>query len=56
MIFQNWKRFENKINFLVLRLITLFNNFQLNVAVAQFYEVYRYFNESISQKYVSKIL
>ncbi len=50
------KDFENKINFYGFKIDKAINNFQLNVAVAQFYEVYRYFNESISQSITQKTL
>ena len=50
------KDFENKINFYGFKIDKAINNFQLNVAVAQFYEVYRYFNESTSQSITQKTL
>ena len=49
------KDFENKINFYGFKIDKAINNFQLNVAVAQFYEVYRYFNESTSQSITQKL-
>ncbi len=39
--------FENKINLGVYKIDNAINNFQFNVAIAQFYEIYRYFNDSM---------
>ena len=50
------KIFEEKINLYVYKIDNAINNFQFNVAIAQFYEVYRYFNESIKLKISTKIL
>ena len=38
---------ESKIETYVFKIDKAINNFQFNVAIAQFYEVYRFFNESI---------
>jgi len=50
------KIFEEKINLYVYKIDNAINNFQFNVAIAQFYEVYRYFNESIKSKISTKVL
>ena len=50
------KMFEEKINLYVYKIDNAINNFQFNVAIAQFYEVYRYFNESIKLKISTKVL
>jgi len=50
------KIFEEKINLYVYKIDNAINNFQFNVAIAQFYEVYRYFNESIKLKISKKVL
>ena len=50
------KIFEEKIILYVHKIDNAINNFQFNVAVAQFYEIYRYFNESIKLKIRTKIL
>ncbi len=50
------KIFEEKINLYVYKIDNAINNFQFNVAIAQFYEVYRYFNESIKLKISTKVL
>ena len=41
------KSFENKIDLSVYKIDSAINNFQFNVAIAQFYEIYRYFNDSM---------
>ena len=41
------KSFENKIDLSVYKIDNAINNFQFNVAIAQFYEIYRYFNDSM---------
>ena len=48
--------FEEKINLYLYKIDNAINNFQFNVAIAQFYEVYRYFNESIKLKISTKVL
>mgnify|MGYP001193446272 CR=1 FL=1 len=50
------KDFENKINLYSFKIDRAISQFQLNVAVAQFYEVYRYLNESINKGINKKIL
>jgi len=50
------KIFEEKINLYVYKIDNAINNFQFNVAIAQFYEVYRYFNESIKLEITTKVL
>ena len=50
------KIFEEKINLYVYKIDNAINNFQFNVAIAQFYEVYRYFNESIKLEISTKVL
>ena len=37
--------FKEKINLYVYKIDGAINNFQFNVAIANFYEAYRYFNE-----------
>ena len=39
--------FENKVDLCVYKIDNAINNFQFNVAIAQFYEIYRYLNDSI---------
>ena len=41
------QKFEFKIDFLLIKLINLLNSFQFNVAIALFYEIYKYFNDSV---------
>ncbi len=50
------KKFEEKINLFIYKIDNAINNFQFNVAIAQFYEVYRYFNEAINLKISTKVL
>ena len=50
------KNFEEKINLYVYKIDNAINNFQFNVAIAQFYEVYRYFNETMKLTISSKVL
>ena len=50
------KIFEKKINLYIYKIDNAINNFQFNVAIAQFYEVYRYFNEAINLKISTKVL
>ena len=38
------KEFETQTETFVLKIDKLINNFQLNVAIAQFYEAYKFFN------------
>jgi len=53
---ENEKIFEEKINLYVYKIDSAINNFQFNVAIAQFYEAYRFFNESIKLKITNKVL
>tara|TARA_Y200000002_G_scaffold344680_1_gene318052 strand:+ start:284 stop:2812 length:2529 start_codon:yes stop_codon:yes gene_type:complete len=41
------KSFESKIDLSVFKIDNAINNFQFNVAIAQFYEIYRYFSDSM---------
>ncbi len=50
------KIFEEKINLYVYKIDNAINNFQFNVAIAQFYEVYRYYSESIKLEISTKVL
>ena len=50
------KRFEYRIDLCVYKIDSSINNFQFNVAIAQFYEIYKYFNESMKLKIKNKIL
>ena len=50
------KDFESKINLYSYKIDKAISHFQLNVAVAQFYEVYRYLNDSINKEISKKIL
>ena len=50
------KSFENKIDLCVYKIDNAINNFQFNVAIAQFYEIYRYFNDSLKLEINNKIL
>ena len=49
------KSFNNKIDLYVYKIDSTINNFQFNVAIAQFYEVYRFFNETINQEINKKV-
>ena len=48
--------FKNKIDLYVYKIDNTINNFQFNVTIAQFYEIYRHFNESIKLEISNKIL
>ncbi len=48
--------FEIKINSFVYKIDKAISNFQMNVAIAQFYEAYKYFNDVIKLKIDNKIL
>ena len=50
------KFFENKINLFVFKIDKAIDSFQLNVAIAHFYEVYRYLNESFKLEINNKTL
>ncbi|MFL2852705.1 MAG: leucine--tRNA ligase [Candidatus Pelagibacter sp.] len=49
------KLFENQIDLFIFKIDKAINNFQMNVAIAQFYEVYRYLNDSIKKEINNKI-
>ena len=48
--------FENKIDHYILKIDNSINNFQFNVAIAQFYEIYKYFSESAKLHIGNKLL
>ena len=48
--------FIDKINLYVNRIDENISNFQFNVAIAQFYEIYRFLNDSTNLKISNKIL
>jgi len=50
------KSFENKIDLCVYKIDNAINHFQFNVAIAQFYEIYRYFNDSMKLGINNKVL
>jgi leucyl-tRNA synthetase len=50
------KEFENKIDLYVYKIDNAVEGFQFNVAIAQFYEAYRYFNDVINLKIRCQIL
>jgi len=50
------KKFVTKVDLYVYRIDNAINNFQFNVAIAQFYEAYRYFNECLNTNLSNKIL
>ena len=50
------KSFENKVDLYVYKIDNAINRFQFNVAIAQFYEIYRYFNESLKLEINNKVL
>ena len=43
------KNFVNKIDLYVLRITELIDNFQFNVAIANFYEIYKFINNSLDE-------
>ncbi len=49
-------KFSNKVDVVVYKINSSINNFQFNVAIAQLYEVYKYFNDSIKLRISNKIL
>ena len=51
---QDKNSFFKKIDFYVLKISELINKFQFNVAIAQFYEIFRYLNEQ-QEKGINKI-
>ncbi len=50
------KSFENKIDLSVYKIDNAINNFQFNVAIAQFYEIYKYFSNSMKSGINNKTL
>ena len=50
------ENFEIKIDLCVNKISAAVNNFQFNVAIAQFYEIYRFFNRSVELNISNKIL
>ena len=48
--------FVEKIDLYILKITDLINNFQFNVAVAQFYEIYKFFNNNMQKNIQKKIL
>ena len=50
------KSFENKIDLYVYKIDNAIKNFQFNVAVAQFYEIYRYVNDTLKLDIDNKTL
>ena len=45
---KEFENFKNKINSFKYKIDKAINNFQMNVAIAQFYEAYKYFTEAIN--------
>jgi len=50
------ENFNFKVNSCVHKIDKAINNFQLNVAIAQFYELYKHFNETIKMEISNEIL
>ncbi len=50
------KSFEDKVDLYVHKIDNAINRFQFNVAIAQFYEIYRYFNDSLKLEINNKVL
>ncbi len=50
------KSFEIQMNLFTQKIDIAINNFQFNVAIAQFYEIYRFLNDSTNLKISNKIL
>ena len=48
--------FENNINLYVYKIDRAINHFQFNVAIANFYEIYRYFNDEMNKEISNKSL
>ena len=48
--------FENKIDLYVYKIDNAIKNFQFNVAIAQFYEIYKYFNDQMIKNISKKTL
>jgi leucyl-tRNA synthetase len=53
---QNEKDFKFKIDTCTYKIDKAIDNFQMNVAIAQFYEVYKYLNEYLEKNISNKIL
>ena len=49
------KEFINKVDIYVLKINNLIENFQLNVAIAQFYEIYKFLNNKLESKISKEI-
>ncbi len=49
-------KFGQTLDLYIYKIDTAINNFQFNVAIAQFYELYRFFNDFINLKISNKIL
>ncbi len=49
------ENFITKIDLFVYKIDSTINNFQFNVSIAQFYEAYRYFNESLKKNIRNKV-
>ncbi len=50
------KNFKNKIDVFINKIDSSIQNFQFNVAIAQFYEIYRYLSDSIKKEIGNKVL
>ncbi|MDC1092511.1 leucine--tRNA ligase [Pelagibacteraceae bacterium] len=50
------KKFDNKINIFLNKIETSIENFQLNVCIAQFYEMYKYLNSEIDSNISNSVL
>ena len=50
------KKFESKINIYIYKIDTAIGNFQFNVVIAQFHEIYRLINDNLKLKLTNKIL
>ena len=50
------KSFEDKVDLYVYKIDNAINRFQFNVAIAQFYEIYKYFNDSLKLEINNKVL
>ena len=50
------KEFTDKINLYVLKIDNLITKFQFNVSIAQFYEIYKYFNDQLKLNIRKNIL
>jgi leucyl-tRNA synthetase len=50
------KEFTQKVDAHVLKITNLINKFQLNVVIANFYEIYRFFNNQLDKKIRTNVL